>query len=160
MCRGIRIGQIHRTEPTGLRRAIEAMLTETRGATVLGWSIGLEDGGIGLLRYLLDLEDRSVVFDEAALDRRLQLMVRGWEPAVEAELARVTDEKRAAALMERYAAIFPQSHRMAYAIEEAAQAGNDMSVEWHYAEDDDNMQELGEEFSEELQTAQFALMTF
>ena len=106
---------------TGLRRAIEAMLIETRGATVLGWSIGLEDGGIGLLRYLLDLEDRSVVFDEAALDRRLQLMVRGWEPAVEAELARVTDEKRAAALMERYAAIFPQSHRMAYAIEEAAQ---------------------------------------
>ncbi len=106
---------------TGLRRAIEAMLTETKGASVLGWSIGLEDGGIGLLRYLLDLEDRSVDIDEAALDRRLQLMVRGWEPAVEAELARVADEKRAAALMERYAAAFPQSHRMAYPVEEAAQ---------------------------------------
>jgi glutamate dehydrogenase len=106
---------------TGLRRSIESMLTETRGATVLGWSIGLEDGGMGLLRYLLDFEDRNVAIDEAALDRRLQLMVRGWEPAVETEIARVTDEKRAAALMERYAAIFPQSHRMAYAIEEAAQ---------------------------------------
>jgi hypothetical protein len=46
------------------------------------------------------------------------------------------------------------------AIEESAIAGNTMSVEWHHAEDDDNMQELGEEFSEELQTAQFALMTF
>ena len=46
------------------------------------------------------------------------------------------------------------------AIEEAAQAGNDMSVEWHYAEDDDNMQELGEEFSEELNEAKFALITF
>lgn len=46
------------------------------------------------------------------------------------------------------------------AIEEAAVAGHTMSVEWHYAEDDDNMQELGEEFSEELQTAQFALVTF
>ncbi len=46
------------------------------------------------------------------------------------------------------------------AIEESARAGNTMSVEWHYAEDDDNMQELGEEFSEELQTAQFALVTF
>jgi hypothetical protein len=46
------------------------------------------------------------------------------------------------------------------AIEESAVAGNSLSVEWHYAEDDDNMQELGEEFSEELQTAQFALVTF
>jgi hypothetical protein len=46
------------------------------------------------------------------------------------------------------------------AIEESALAGNMISVEWHHAADDDNMQELGEEFSEELQTAQFALMTF
>ncbi len=105
---------------TGLRRSIEAMLTEIRGATVLGWSISLEDGGIGLLRYLLDLEDRSVKIDEGALDRRLKLMVRGWEPAVEAELARLADEKRAAAMMARYAAAFPQSHRTAYRTEEAA----------------------------------------
>ncbi len=106
---------------TGLRRSIEAMLAETRGATVLGWSIGLEDGGMGLLRYLLDFSDRDVTIDEAELDRRLQLMVRGWEPAVEAELARLTDEKRAAAMMQRYAGDFPQSHRMMYRIEEAAQ---------------------------------------
>jgi glutamate dehydrogenase len=106
---------------TGLRRSIEAMLTETKGATVLGWSISLEDGGMGLLRYLLDFSDRNVKIDEAALDRRLQLMVRGWEPAVEAELARLTDEKRAAAMMGRYAAAFPQSHRAAYRVEEAAQ---------------------------------------
>lgn len=46
------------------------------------------------------------------------------------------------------------------AIEESANAGNDMLVEWHYAEDDDNMQELGEEFSEELSKAKFALITF
>lgn len=45
------------------------------------------------------------------------------------------------------------------AIEESAIAGNAMAVEWHHAADDDNMQELGEEFSEELQTARFALMT-
>ena len=106
---------------TGLRRSIEAMLTETRGATVLGWSIGLEDGGMGLLRYLLDFEDRNVTIDEAALDHRLQLMVRGWEPAVEAELARLSDEKRAAAMLVRYATAFPQSHRAAYPVAEAAQ---------------------------------------
>ncbi|MGL5838286.1 MAG: NAD-glutamate dehydrogenase [Sphingorhabdus sp.] len=106
---------------TGLRRSIEAMLSETKGATVLGWSISLEDGGMGLLRYLLDFSDRNVKIDEAALDRRLKLMVRGWEPAVEAELARLTDEKRAAALLQRYASAFPQSHRIAYRVEEAAQ---------------------------------------
>jgi glutamate dehydrogenase len=106
---------------TALRRSVEAMLTETHGATVLGWSIAIEDGGMGLLRYILDFADRNVEIDEAALDRRLQLMVRGWEPAVEAELARLTDEKRAAAMMVRYASAFPQSHRSAYRIEEAAQ---------------------------------------
>jgi glutamate dehydrogenase len=106
---------------TGLRRSIEAMLTEAKGTTVLGWSIGLEDGGMGLLRYLLDFEDRSVTIDEGALDRRVKLMVRGWEPAVESELARLTDEKRAAAMMVRYATAFPQSHRATYRTEEAAQ---------------------------------------
>ncbi|MEQ1537732.1 MAG: NAD-glutamate dehydrogenase domain-containing protein [Sphingorhabdus sp.] len=105
---------------TGLRRSIEAMLTEVKGASVLGWSISLEDGGMGLLRYLLDFEDRSVKIDEGNLDARLQLMVRGWEPAVEAELARLTDEKRAAAMMVRYASAFPQSHRATYAAGEAA----------------------------------------
>ncbi len=106
---------------TGLRRSIEAMLTEYEGATVLGWSISLEDGGMGLLRYILDFEDRNVKIDEAALDRRLKLLVRGWEPAVEAELVPLSDEKRAAAMMVRYAASFPQSHRAAYPAAEAAQ---------------------------------------
>lgn len=46
------------------------------------------------------------------------------------------------------------------AIEEAAARGHDLKVEWHHAEDDDNMQELGEEFSEELNQAKFALVTF
>ncbi|MFM2410924.1 MAG: hypothetical protein RL481_1752 [Pseudomonadota bacterium] len=106
---------------TALRRSVEAMLTEAQGTTVLGWSIAIEDGGMGLLRFILDFSDRDVEIDEAALDRRLQLMVRGWEPAVEAELARLTDEKRAAAMMVRYAAAFPASHRSAYRIEDAAQ---------------------------------------
>jgi glutamate dehydrogenase len=105
---------------TGLRKSIEAMLTEVKGASVLGWSISLEDGGMGLLRYLLDFEDRSVTIDEKALDARLQLMVRGWEPAVEADLARLTDEKRAAAMMVRYASAFPQTHRSTYSANEAA----------------------------------------
>jgi hypothetical protein len=45
------------------------------------------------------------------------------------------------------------------AIETAAERGNKLTIEWHYAEDDDNMRELGEEFSEELSQAEFKLVS-
>jgi len=44
-------------------------------------------------------------------------------------------------------------------IEEAAVRGNKMTIEWHYTKDDDNMRELGEEFSEELNQAEFKLVS-
>lgn len=105
----------------GLRQAVSDMLTQSAGAKLLGWSMTLEDAGIALIRFMLDLPDRSVRIDEAELDRKLLLMVRGWEPAVEAALAQATDEKRAAAMIVRYAAAFPASHRTAYSAEQAAQ---------------------------------------
>lgn len=105
---------------TGMRKSIETMLTEVTSGTLLGWTISLEDGGIGLLRYTLDLPDRGAKIDETKLDERLELMVRGWEPAVEATLARLTDEKRAAAMLVRYGAAFPAFYRTAYSTEEAA----------------------------------------
>lgn len=105
---------------TGIRKQIEVMLTEATGGHLLGWTIGLEDGGVALLRYTLDLPDRDQKVDEAALDARLKLMVRGWEPAVEAALARMMDEKRAAAMMVRYGAAFPPNYRSTYPTEEAA----------------------------------------
>lgn len=46
------------------------------------------------------------------------------------------------------------------AIEESASRGNAFKIEWHYASDDDNMQELGEEFAEELDKAEFAMVAF
>jgi len=47
-------------------------------------------------------------------------MVRGWEPAVEAALAKLTDEKRAAAMLVRYGAGFPANYRSSYSTDEAA----------------------------------------
>jgi len=44
------------------------------------------------------------------------------------------------------------------AMEESAASGNSVKIEWHYVADDDNMQELGEEFSEELKLANFELI--
>jgi glutamate dehydrogenase len=105
---------------TGMRKQIENMLVDATGGGLLGWTIGLEDGGIALLRYTLDLPDRDQTVDEAALDGKLELMVRGWEPAVEAALARITDEKRAAAMMVRYGPSFPANYRTSYSTEQAA----------------------------------------
>ena len=105
---------------TGMRKQIENMLVAFTGGALLGWTIGLEDGGIALLRYTLDLPDRDQAVDESALDAKLELMVRGWEPAVEAALVRLTDEKRAAAMIVRYAAGFPLNYRNHYSTDEAA----------------------------------------
>jgi len=44
------------------------------------------------------------------------------------------------------------------AIEDSAKSGNRVKVQWHYIADDDNMKELGEEFSEELSSAEFVLV--
>ena len=108
---------------TGMRKQIETMLLGATGGALLSWSISLEDGGIALLRYTLDLPDRDQKVDESKLDEKLELMVRGWEPAVEAALARLTDDKRAAAMLVRYGAMFPGNYRNRYSSEEAA---NDM----------------------------------
>lgn len=42
-------------------------------------------------------------------------------------------------------------------LDEAASKGNTIEITWRYERDDDNMQELGEEFSEELKHASFNL---
>jgi glutamate dehydrogenase len=105
---------------TGMRKQIETMLITATGGAMLGWTISLEDGGVALLRYTLDLPDRAQTVDEANLDDQLEMMVRGWEPAAEAALIKLTDEKRAAAMLVRYGALFPNNYRTTYSAEEAA----------------------------------------
>jgi hypothetical protein len=43
-------------------------------------------------------------------------------------------------------------------LEEAAGNGRECLIQWHYAEDDDNIKELGEEFAEDLVSAKFELV--
>jgi glutamate dehydrogenase len=105
---------------TAMRQAIADMLLNQANANLLSWSIAMEDSGIALLRFTLDLPDRSVKVDEAVLDRKLNLMVRGWEPAVEAALSDALDAKRAAAIMARYANAFPASYRSTHSHDDAA----------------------------------------
>ena len=42
-------------------------------------------------------------------------------------------------------------------LDQAAAAGNKVTVTWSYDAEDDNMQELGEEFAEDLEHARFVL---
>ena len=42
-------------------------------------------------------------------------------------------------------------------LDECADNGNTVEIVWKYEEDDDNMQELGEEFAEDLENAVFKL---
>ncbi|WP_447929261.1 NAD-glutamate dehydrogenase [Sphingopyxis fribergensis] len=105
---------------TGRRLAVESLLVREAKAGVIGWTMVLEDGGAALLRYTLDLRSGGVVPDTEALNAQLEQMVRGWQPEVEAALAKRGDPGRAAALAARFAPTFPPNYRNLYNPEEAA----------------------------------------
>jgi glutamate dehydrogenase len=106
---------------TAVRLRIEALLESSTGADTLDWSLQIEGGTLAMLRYVLDFRGRATRPDSAAIDARLQEMLRGWNDAVEAALAELGEAGRAAALAARYAEAFPQAYRAAYGAAEAAQ---------------------------------------
>ncbi len=106
---------------TGTRMQIEKLLVDAAQSAVLDWSLEVE-GNLALLRYVLDLPEVAKVPDEAALDARLQGMLRGWNDAVEDEIAarETEDAGRAAAIAARHAEAFPMAYRSLYGPAEAA----------------------------------------
>ena len=122
-----------RDELTTARRvAIGDMLTSAASARLLSWSIELGDGEVALLRYTLDLRVGGSVPDTAPLNQKIESMVRGWAPAVEASLAALGDRGQAARLALRYAAAFPPGYRNGAGPDEAARD----IVELHRLADD------------------------
>lgn len=103
-----------------MHRRIQAMIEEAAAASTLDWSLQVEAGNLAMLRYTLDVRDGGVALDEQALDRQLQVMLRGWAGAVEAALAQSMDPVRAAAVAGRYADAFPMPYRTDYGPIEAA----------------------------------------
>jgi glutamate dehydrogenase len=108
-------------QSTEMRLQVRAMLEAETGAQVIDWSLQVEGSTLALMRFVLDIRDGEAAADEAALDAKLQAMVRGWDAAVEAELAQGEDPARAAAIATRYAAAFPIGYRQAFGAAEAAQ---------------------------------------
>ena len=43
-------------------------------------------------------------------------------------------------------------------LDETAEKGNRILINWHFEEDDDNMEELGQEFGEDLEHAEFKMI--
>ncbi|WP_136162391.1 NAD-glutamate dehydrogenase [Sphingomonas flavalba] len=110
-----------RDESTTQRRTeIGEMLTQAANATLLNWAMAMEEGSLALVRYTLDLRDGGTLPDMAVLDARLEQMMRGWVPAVEAILAEGGDQGRAARLALRYAPAFPSHYRATSGPVEAA----------------------------------------
>jgi glutamate dehydrogenase len=105
---------------TVVRLQIQALLEQGTGGAVLDWSLQIEEGNLALLRFVLDIRDSGVAPDEAALDARLQALLRGWAEAVESELASGEDATRAAALAARFANAFPAAYRADHGPAEAA----------------------------------------
>lgn len=105
---------------TGRREAIGAMLAEAANASLISWSISLEDGEVALIRYTLDLRGEGRMPDAEALDTRLVRMMRGWSAAVEAALVDEVGAGRATRLALRHAGSFPVNYRNASSPEEAA----------------------------------------
>ncbi|MGN6375635.1 MAG: NAD-glutamate dehydrogenase [Sphingomonas sp.] len=111
-----------RDELSTVRRvAIGDMLSEAANADLLSWTIAMEDGVVALIRYTLDLRGETRMPDTAALDARLERMLRGWQPAVELALRDHIEAPRAARLALRHAASFPSAYRSANDADEAAQ---------------------------------------
>ncbi len=104
---------------TGTRLQVQAMLAEACGAPLLDWSVEIE-GGLALMRFVIDLPEVATLPDEAALDARLQAMLRGWTEAVESEIAASEDPSRSAAMALRFAEAFPLAYRSEYGAGEAA----------------------------------------
>ncbi|MEO1168256.1 MAG: NAD-glutamate dehydrogenase domain-containing protein [Pseudomonadota bacterium] len=105
---------------TKRRITISRRLEEATGAMMSSWSIELGDGDLAFIRYTLDIGEQPIEADPEALDAEIEQMVRGWSPAVEAELNERLPSARAARLTLAYANAFPNGYRGEYGAAEAA----------------------------------------
>ncbi|QNM82425.1 NAD-glutamate dehydrogenase [Sphingomonas sabuli] len=106
---------------TARRRAIGMMLESEIEAPISSWQVELGEGELALIRFTLPIDPASELPDADALDAAVVEMVRGWSPAVEAELIAAAGAPRAARLALSYLPAFPEGYRTRTSPEEAAQ---------------------------------------
>ncbi|HEU4705467.1 MAG TPA: NAD-glutamate dehydrogenase domain-containing protein, partial [Sphingomicrobium sp.] len=106
---------------TERRLAIADLLEEATHRPVTSWSVELGEGDLALVRYTLDIERNDPTPDVKELNRRLDAMVRGWEPSVEEALIARVGAGRATRLTLTYARNFPDFYRSLTSPEEGAE---------------------------------------
>ena len=110
-----------REELSTARRVAIAMLLESEiGREITSWSVELGDADLALIRYTQYIDEKSPGPDTAELDAAVVEMVRGWAPAVEAELINAAGAPRATRLALTYINSFPDGYRARTAPEEGA----------------------------------------
>jgi glutamate dehydrogenase len=110
-----------REDLTTVRRTAIAMLLENEvGREITSWSVELGDGDLALIRYTQYIDDKAPEPDSAGLDAAVVEMVRGWAPAVEAELIDAVGVARATRLALTYINTFPDGYRSRTAPEDGA----------------------------------------
>ncbi len=106
---------------TERRLAVGKLLEEATGRPVTSWSVELGEGDLALIRYTLDIESSDPTPDAKELNRKLDAMVRGWQPSVEEALIELVGPGRATRLTLGYACEFPETYRSQTSPAEAAQ---------------------------------------
>jgi len=105
---------------TTRRLAIAALLQNEVGREITSWSVELGDADLALIRYTQYIDEEAAPPDAQALDAAVVEMVRGWDPAVEAELIARAGAPRATRLALTYIGAFPDTYRSRSAPEESA----------------------------------------
>ncbi|HET7709467.1 MAG TPA: NAD-glutamate dehydrogenase domain-containing protein [Sphingomicrobium sp.] len=105
---------------TSRRIAIARLLEIELGADVTSWSVELGDGDLALIRYTQYVEPTQKLPNLEELDAALVEMVKGWAPAVEAELIAAAGALRATRLSLGYIGSFSEGYRARTSPEEAA----------------------------------------
>jgi glutamate dehydrogenase len=110
-----------REELSTARRTAIAMLLENEiGRQITSWSVELGDADLALIRYTQYIDENAPRPDAESLDAAVVEMVRGWAPAVEAELINAAGAPRATRLALTYIGTFPDGYRARTAPEEGA----------------------------------------
>jgi glutamate dehydrogenase len=105
---------------TARRTAIEMLLEGEVGRQVTSWSVELGEGDLALIRYTQYIDAAAPDPDHEALDAAVVEMVRGWAPAVEAELIEAAGAPRATRLSLTYLGAFPDGYRARTSPEEGS----------------------------------------
>ena len=105
---------------TARRKAIGALLEREVGREITSWSVELGDGDLALIRYTQYIDEKASPPDAAKLDQAVVEMVRGWTPAVEAELIRMAGAAPATRLALTYLGAFTDNYRSRSTPEEGA----------------------------------------